>query len=179
MVPNRAKHHNNADAYHPSSAHWHFKVIYLEAIDSMVCPLVKNDLSSLVYIFSDAEQLLLKSINGKDHQHELDNFRKYSEMISTHPHYRQSFQLLVLFVRMEIQLIFIMLNNYQSSFYKWKNVDEKCHYYCENHVTQWCSTGTPERFFSVARRIKTWLRSTMTQRMFNALAIVNSKRSCR
>ena len=32
---------------------------------------------------------------------------------------------------------------------------------------------------SVARRIKTWLRSTMTQRMFNALAIVNSKRSCR
>ena len=32
---------------------------------------------------------------------------------------------------------------------------------------------TPERSFSVARRIKTWLRSTMTTKRFNNLSILS------
>mgnify|MGYP001797234560 CR=1 FL=1 len=32
---------------------------------------------------------------------------------------------------------------------------------------------TPERSFSTARRLKTWLRSTMKSKRFNALALLN------
>ena len=39
------------------------------------------------------------------------------------------------------------------------------------------TTGTHERSFSIARRIKTWLRLTMTKRTINTLAILNSNRS--
>ena len=39
------------------------------------------------------------------------------------------------------------------------------------------TTATPKKSFSVTRGIKTWLHSTMTQRRFNALAILNSYKS--
>ena len=35
------------------------------------------------------------------------------------------------------------------------------------------TSATPERSFSLARRIKTWQRATMSQRRFNSLAILN------
>ena len=38
------------------------------------------------------------------------------------------------------------------------------------------TTATPERSFSMAIRIKTWLRSTMEQRRFNSLSILNSSK---
>ena len=37
--------------------------------------------------------------------------------------------------------------------------------------------ATPERIFSMVRRIKSWLWLTMTQRRFNALAILSSNKS--
>ena len=36
------------------------------------------------------------------------------------------------------------------------------------------TSATAERSFSMARRIKSWERSSMTQRRFNSLAILNS-----
>ena len=39
------------------------------------------------------------------------------------------------------------------------------------------TTAAHERSFSMARRIKTWLPSSMTQRKFNALAILNPSKS--
>ena len=36
------------------------------------------------------------------------------------------------------------------------------------------NSATPERSFSLARRVKTWLRSTMAQKRFNAIAILSS-----
>ena len=35
------------------------------------------------------------------------------------------------------------------------------------------TSATPERSFSLARRIKTWLRSSMAQKRFNGLAILS------
>ena len=35
------------------------------------------------------------------------------------------------------------------------------------------TSATPERSFSLARRLKTWLRSTMSQKRFNSLAILS------
>ena len=38
------------------------------------------------------------------------------------------------------------------------------------------TSATPERSFSMARRLKTWLRSIMTQKRFNSLVILNCHR---
>ena len=35
------------------------------------------------------------------------------------------------------------------------------------------TSATPERYFSLVRRLKTWLRSTMSQKHFNSLAILS------
>ena len=38
------------------------------------------------------------------------------------------------------------------------------------------TSATPERTFSMARRLKTWNRSTMTQKRFNSIAILNNNK---
>ena len=41
-------------------------------------------------------------------------------------------------------------------------------------LTTGATSATPKKSFSLARRVKTWLRSSMTQKRFNALAILHS-----
>ena len=41
-------------------------------------------------------------------------------------------------------------------------------------LTNGATSATPERSFSMARRLKTWQRSTMSQRRFNSLAILSA-----
>ena len=41
-------------------------------------------------------------------------------------------------------------------------------------LTAGAASVTPEMSFSLARRVETWLRSSMTQKRFNSLAILHS-----
>ena len=41
-------------------------------------------------------------------------------------------------------------------------------------LTTGTTSASPEKSFSLARRVKTWLQSSMTQTRFNALAILHS-----
>ena len=41
-------------------------------------------------------------------------------------------------------------------------------------LTSGATSATPERSFSMQRRIKTWIRSTMGQKRYNSLAILNT-----
>ena len=41
-------------------------------------------------------------------------------------------------------------------------------------LTGGVTSATPERLFSMQRRIKTWLRSTMGQKRYNSLALLNA-----
>ena len=42
--------------------------------------------------------------------------------------------------------------------------------------TTGAANATPERSFSLARRVKTWLRSSMTKKSINALTILHSNK---
>ena len=44
-------------------------------------------------------------------------------------------------------------------------------------LTMGATSATPERSFSTMRRLKTWLRSTMSQKMFNALTLMNENKA--
>ena len=43
-------------------------------------------------------------------------------------------------------------------------------------LTTGATNATPERSFSLARRVKTWLRSSMTKKSINALTILRSNK---
>ena len=44
-------------------------------------------------------------------------------------------------------------------------------------LTTGATSATPKKSFSLARRVKTWLRSSMAQKRFNALAILHSHKN--
>ena len=77
--PELAKRQNKlkyfADGREASSlAHQQFKVIYFEAVDSIVSAVKDQFKQPSFNLFSDINQLMLKSINGEDCQQKLDNF---------------------------------------------------------------------------------------------------------
>ena len=41
-------------------------------------------------------------------------------------------------------------------------------------LTSGATSATPELYFSMQRRIKTWLRSTIGQKRFNSLSVLNA-----
>ena len=70
-------HDEKSDAvqpYYPTTVKEHFKAIYFEAIDAVHKALKERFGQPSFIIFSNVEQLLLKSINGKIYQKEYDNF---------------------------------------------------------------------------------------------------------
>ena len=47
---------------------------------------------------------------------------------------------------------------------------------CNLLIVDPATSCTPERSFSTARRLKTWLRSTMTNRRFSSLGLLNVRK---
>ena len=149
---------NSANAYHSSSAHQHFKGIYFEAIDSVISIIKYRFEKPSVNLFSDVEQLLLKSVNGEDNQQELDNFLKI---------FRDDIDLSALPSELSIistickdenpahvdDALSILKALSRNERLAMKNVIIIVKIMLLNGAT----TATPERSFSMVRRIKTWL----------------------
>lgn len=167
---------NSANLYHQSSCQ-HFRMIYFEAIHSIVSA-IKIDSSSLVLIYSQTSlQLLLESINGKNYQQELDNFLKI---------FGDDIDLSAL--RSGLLIINTICKDWNLAHFddvlsirKVLSTNERL--VMKNFIVivkimlvYGAITAVPEKSFSMTRRIKTWLLSTMTQRRYNALAILNSNK---
>ena len=166
---------NNANAYYPTTAHQHFKVIYLEAIDSIISAIKDRFEQPSFAIFSDVEQLLLKSIKGDDYRQELANFSKV---------FKGDIDQSALPVELAIfgtickdkdpthfdEIVSILKEVSKEERLLMKNVTTMV-------LINGATTGTAERSFSMARRIKNWMRSTMSQKRLNSLAILNSNKS--
>ena len=96
---------------------------------------IKDRLDQVSFnLFSDIEQLLLKSINGEDYQQELDNFLKFF-VDDIDPFALSS----------ELSIISSICKDGNPAHFDVLSIlkalstnDEKCNYHCENHVSQWC-----------------------------------------
>ena len=169
---------NSANAYQPSSAHQLFKEFYFEAIDSIVSTTKDRFGQPSFHLFSDVEQLLLKSINEEDYQQELINLLKIF-VDDINPSALPSELSIISTVCKDgnpahfddVLSILKALSTNEKRFIK--NVITTVKTMLVNGDT----TVTTEGSFSMDRGIKTWLRSTMTQRRFNALASLNSNKS--
>ena len=163
------------EPYYPTTVKEHFKAIYFETIDAVHNALKERFEQPSFIIFSNVEQLLLKSINGESYQNEYDDFMLvYADdvEITTLPS-----ELLIL------RTVFESLKpvHFGNIAEKLKTISPQERVINNNVIniirivlTTGVTSATPERSFSLARRVKTWLRSSMAQKRFNALAILHS-----
>ena len=164
----------STEAYHPQTAADHYRSIYYDAIDTVIMAIKDRFEQPSYQIFSTIEQLLIKAINGEPYKTELGELDEYTDDfdISALP--------------AELLILRTMFANENVSYFeeikiKLKNESIKAERSLIKNVIKLmklvlvgaATSATPERSFSLARRLKTWLRSTMSQKRFNSLAILS------
>ena len=167
-------HENGKEVYHPNSLVDHFKQIYFDTLGNIINA-IKDRFDEPGYqIFSDVEQLLLKAISKESYGDEL---RRISE--------RHSGDFDLLLISSELDLLPTIFEenspcNFEEIVRDLQSTPQHQRLICNVItiirlvLTNGSTSATAERSFSMARRMKTWLRSTMTQKRFNSLAVLNT-----
>lgn len=163
------------ESFHPDTPADHFKQIYFEALDAIINA-IKDRFNQPGYqTFSNVEQLLLKAIAKVNYEDEL---KQVSEV------YAGDFDALT--IKSELYLLPTIFKN--SSPCNFDDIVKKFQEAPQHQqqliatiiaivrlvLTCGATSATPERSFSMARRLKTWLRATMSQKRFNSLSILNT-----
>ena len=128
-------------------------------------------------MLSDVEQLLLKSINGEDYQREMDSLLNiYGADIDSSALPSELLILCSICKDGNPSHFDDILTSLQAISKTERSLIPNIVSIVKVVLVSGATTATPERSFSMARRIKTWLRSTMKQRRFNSLSILNSSK---
>ena len=164
-----------SEAHHPETPEDYYREIFYEAVDTLENVLKDRFDQPALKRFENVEQLLLKAISNHDYTEQLETLKKDFEG------------------DFDVNQIESELNLLETIFKESEPVD--FHEICKTLktmdkglrpliknvwtivrlvLTSGATSATPERSFSMQRRIKTWLRSTMGQKRYNALAVLNS-----
>lgn len=166
---------SNSVAYHPSDARESFRLIYFEVLDSIISVIKERFNQPSFQAYMKMESFLLKAINGSctKEEHEF-----------LHENYYADIDVDFLEAEKEVwKTIFCDSNpNCFRDIHKTIKSLPSCKKLmiptmiklCELILVNPATSCTAERSFSTARRLKTWLRSTMTNQRFNSLAILNT-----
>ena len=167
-------HENGKEDYHPNSPVDHFKQIYFDALDNIINA-IKDRFDQPGYqVSSDVEQLLLKAISKESYGDEL---RRILET------YSGDFDSLIISSELDLLLTIFEENspcNFEEIIGDLQSTPQHLYLICNVItiirlvLTNGSTSATAERSFSMARRMKTWLRSTITQKRFNSLAVLNT-----
>ena len=163
-------------SYNPLSTQDYFRQIYFEALDYMVAALNERFNQPCFDAFATMEMLLLKAIAGDEVCDEINWMKsKYFDDVNT---FALETELLVfkqIFtekVNHFDDILKVLQQTPSESLLLFPNVMTVIQLLLVNPAT----SATSERSFSVARRIKTWLRVTMAQSRFNALSFLHSQK---
>ena len=163
----------NTKAFHPQSAAYHFRIIFFDALDNVVMAIQDRFQQPSYQFFSNIEQFLLKSINSDPYQTEMDAFKNYTDDLD------------ISALPAEIHVLRSIFKNEKVA--SFDEITEKIIKLSATERTLFgdviklmklflvaaATSATPERSFSLARRLKAWLRTTMTQKRFNSLAVLS------
>ena len=168
-------HEENSDAvepFYPTTVKEHFKAIYFEAVHKALNE--RFEQPSFI-IFSNVEQLLLKSINGESYQKEYDDFVSvYADDVEKTVLPSELLILRTMFESMEPVHFGDIVEKLKTISPQELAIINNVITIIKIVLTTGATSATPERSFSLARRVKIWLRSSITQKRFNALAILHS-----
>ena len=161
-------------AYHPENAYDHFKQMFFQALDATVNAINDRFDQPGFELFSQVEQLFLKSVKKKDVTDELAMVEKHFKNDYDEESLIAELQLLPTIFEEECPPI-----NLEDVVKVIKSFAPEKSKLIQNVVTiikiiltNGATSATPERSFSMLRRIKTWLHSRMLQKRLNSLSII-------
>ena len=165
---------NDENSHHASTPEEYFRQQYFEILDLIISSIKDRFNQPAFTAFLKMEQLLLKIIHGDNYEDELKYVsRVYKDDINPAQVQTEAFCLSTIFQDIDCENFSDVLKHLESldkiKFALIPNLLTIVHLILINPAT----SCTPERSFSVARRIKTWLRATMTTKRFNNLAILS------
>ena len=163
-------------AYHPESPEKEFRRFYFEAIDLAVQSIKSRFEQKGFKMFSRVEQLLLKAAAGDDFSAELRNVCQFfgndfdeneleADLLTLHQLYKSCTDEVP-----SLQSVKAAISSLSAA--EQKLISSACRLFQLLLILP-ASNSTSERSFSALRRIKTFLRSTMTQGRLNHLMILH------
>ena len=164
-------------AYYPETLYAHFKLVFFEANEVLASSIKERFAQPAFKFLSEVEQLLLKSIKKEP----VDEEMKVVNQKFAGDFNKESLPI-------ELELLPVIFQgkspvNFKDIVDVVKSLSNGRLRMIENVViiirlvlTMGATSATPERSFSSLRRLKTWLRSTMSQKRFNSLTILNENK---
>ena len=165
----------SSEPYHATTPKEHYKIIYFEVLDVMNSSVKERFFQANYDIFANLESFLLQNVNHPEQNNE-ELERSISEI------YGDDIDLTAF--KVESNVLRTILKTKPVSFrdvYKEikscakgepgliSNIVHTIKLLLVNPAT----SCTPERSFSTAPRLKTWLRATMKSKRFNSLAVLH------
>ena len=164
-----------SNAHYPETTEKYFKQMYFEALDAVVNAMEDHFEQPALKKIMNVEQLLLKTINNQDASVELKAVKTdFNEDFNADQ------------LETELHLIpTIFKDSKPVDFHDickmLQAMDKDVRPMIKNIwtitrivLTSGATSATPECSFSMQRRIKMWLRSTMGQKRYNSLSVLNA-----
>ena len=151
-----------------------YRIIFFEAIDLLVAAIDQRFDQPAYKEFCKLENLLIKYCKSNEYTEELEFLQlKYGDEIDIELVETQ----LPIFKTMMVEDVSCfedVLCRVQTWSIEEKSIVSEIFKICKLLHVNPATTATGERSFSSARRLKTWQRSTMTQRRFNSITVLNN-----
>lgn len=161
--------------WYPTTPQEHYRRVYFEAIDLMVNAIDNRFNQPSFDVYAKMKSLLVKCLNCQDYSTDL-------HFLVTN--YGEDVHVRTLNVQLEIYKMLLKdgeFTCFDDILAKTKQLSgaEKCMIteivtLCKLSLVNPATSAAGERSFSSARRLKTWLRSTMTQTRFSNLTILTT-----
>ena len=162
----------NTEAFHPGTAADHYHSIFYDAIDTVDHDNQRSFRATSYHFFSTIEQLLIKATKSEPYQTELDALNEYKDDFDVSALPAELLTLRTIFANEKVF-------HFEEIKSKIKTGTSEAERILMVNVIKLvilvgaAASATRDRSFSLARRLKTWLRYTMSQKRLNALAILS------
>ena len=173
-VEGHEKTSNDTEAYYPQTAADYYRSIYYDADDTVIMAIKDRFEEPSYQFFSTIEQLLINAINGESYNTEVGKLHEYMNDFDISALPAELMILRTMFANESVSYFEEIKVKLMNDFTKAERILIKNVIKMMKLVFVGAATSaTPERSFSLAQRLKTWLRSTMNQKLFNSLAILS------
>ena len=165
---------SRSEAHHPTTPRDDYRKQFYEAFDVLISSVRDRLDQPSIFVFENLESLLIKTLKGEKASAEMKIVReKYATDVNMSDLNVELATFKVLMKDKQIEHFhdllkeMRLLENPEKKFLV--NVCKICRILAVNPA----SSATAERTFSLARRVKTWMRSTMLPTRFNSVSILN------
>ena len=167
-------HRNQTDAFYSSSIEEHFWVIYYQAIDSITSAIKDRFDQASFQLFENAEQFLVKAAMKQSYIDEINKvIHQFKGDIdaSAIPAEINIYQ--TIFEDVQVINFQEIVKHLQTILHLELSLMPNFLILVRLLLVSGATSATLKMSFSLARRLKSWLRTSASQRMFNSLAILN------